>query len=315
MGQLEQMRVFVRIVEAGGITRAAQQLNMAKSMVSRRLSQLEEQLGTALLHRTTRRLTLTDAGQQYYQRSIGIIDEIDELNQNTRRSRSQIAGPIHLAAPLTFGTMHLSPAVDEFLQMYPEIRLQISLSDSRHQLVEQGIDLALRIAHLDDSSLRARRLTDIRFVACAAPTYLEKFGCPKRLSQLKEHRILHYSLRPNMSWSFYQHGEPVLIRYHPYLSADNGEILRNLAIAGQGIAVIPTFIGWQSIINGQLEIVLGDYELEKLSAWLVYPNAHYQPQRLRTFIDFLVQRFADCPYWDQALVDYLQNKPAPKMCN
>lgn len=301
MGQLEQMRVFIRIVEAGGITAAAQQLNMAKSMVSRRLSQLEEQLGTTLINRTTRRVTLTDAGKLYYQRSIGIIDELDELNQSASDAEKQIAGPLHLAAPLSFGTLHLSAALNEFLERYPGIKLQLSLSDSQHQLVEQGIDLALRIANLDDSSLRARRLTDIRFVVCAAPNYLAKHGRPSTPDALKSHQILHYRLGAHLSWMFRRNGETFAFRYDPHLSADNGEILRNLAISGQGIVMLPTFIAWQAIITGQLEVLLTEYELEKRSAWLVYPNTRYQSRRLRVFIDFLVEKFADNPYWDQAL--------------
>lgn len=302
MGQLEEMRVFVRIIEAGSISRAAQQLNMAKSMVSRRLNQLEDRLSTSLIQRTTRKLSLTDVGQRYYQRCVGIIDEIDVLDQHAQQTNALICGPLHLAAPSTFATLHLTNAIDDFLTQYPDIQLRLSLADSQHQLVEQGIDLALRIADLEDSTLKARRLTTIHFAIVGSPDYLSQHGRPSKPSDLYHHQILHYSHRSNPSWKLRLNGQTEVLRYQPYLSADNGEILNDLAVAGRGLALLPTFICWKAISCCQLEIVLADYELEQLGAWLVYPDARFQPHRTRVLIDFLVARFADNPYWDQALV-------------
>ncbi|CAG9001663.1 MAG: HTH-type transcriptional regulator DmlR [Candidatus Celerinatantimonas neptuna] len=302
MGQLEEMRVFVRIIEAGSISGAALQLNMAKSMVSRRLTQLEERLLTTLIQRTTRKLTLTDAGQRYYHRCVGIIDEIDSLDQHAQQTNSLVCGPLHMAAPATFATLHLTNAIDDFLTLYPDIRLRMSLADSQHQLVEQGIDLALRIADLEDSTLKARRLTTIHFALVGSPDYLSKRGKPFNPDDLREHRILHYSHRSNQTWVFRQNERTEVIHYQPYLSADNGEILNDLAIAGKGLALLPTFICWKAISCGQLEMVLPDYQLEQLGAWLVYPDTRFQLYRTRVLIDFLLERFADNPYWDQALV-------------
>lgn len=301
MGQLEDMQILVRIVEAGSISAAAEQLSTTKSKISRRLTQLEKHLGVTLLRRTTRQMTLTEAGQHYYQRCQGILEEVSELNQYAQESTHRISGPLHIAAPLTFGTLHLSAAIDAFLKRYPDVQLKLSLADSQHRLVEQGIDVALRIARLEDSTLRARRLTEIRFMLCAAPDYLKARGQPQTLAALQQHKILHYSLGPTQ-WQLQQAGQPAQqLDYRPYLTADNGEILCKLAIAGQGIALLPTFICWQAIATGQLLPVLPDYQIAPINAWLVYPNTRFQPLRLRLLLDFLCQRFGGNPYWDQAI--------------
>ncbi|MFM2483594.1 LysR family transcriptional regulator [Celerinatantimonas yamalensis] len=304
MGQLEQMRVFVRIVEAGSVSAAAEQLNMAKSMVSRRLTELEKRLGNVLLQRTTRRITLTDIGQQYYQSSLGILDEVARLDQHTIDVSAQVAGPLHVAAPLSFGTLHLTPAIDAFLKRYPNIQLKLSLSDHQHHLVAQGIDLALRIADLQDSSLKARHLTKIHFMLVASPQYLRQSLAIQRPEQLSQHKILHYSYQSQQTWTFVKGEQRVAMPYKAYLSADNGEMLRDLAIAGQGITLLPTFICWQAVLTGQLQPLLTDYQMSHLNAWLVYPNTRYQSRRLRVFMDFLSERFEKNPYWDQSLSRY-----------
>lgn len=301
MGQLERMKIFVRVVESGSFTLAAQGLNMSKSMVSRRLSELETEVGSELLTRTTRTLTLTDVGRYYYQQSLGIIDEIERLNQRTANSQVAMAGPLVVGVPLSFGTLHLAAAVDDFIKAYPQVQLDIRLSDRQHQLVEQGIDMAVRISTLKDSTLRAHRLAPINFVVVASPDYLASHEPINEPAQLMDHQILHYSLQSHQRWQFSKHGQRYNVDYMPILRADNGEILRDLVIAGQGVALLPTFIAWQAILTGQLNVLLGDYSIEPLYAWLVYPQSRYQSYRLRTFMDFLIERFADNPYWDQML--------------
>lgn len=301
MGQIEQMKIFVRVVESGSISEAARQLNMTKSMVSRQLSELEKNLGIVLAKRTTRRITLTDVGRHYYQQSLGIIDEVERLNQQTRQDGSQIAGPLHLAAPVSFGTLHLSAAVNDFMKKYPNIQLHLSLSDSQHHLVEEGIDVALRIAQLQDSSLKARYLTPIRFMLVASQDYLNQHGPIDSPEDLVGKDILHYSFQKSTRWHLYQAEHCETVDYQAVLSADNGEILRDLAIAGQGVTMLPTFICWQAIVTGQLVNILSDYQPASLDAWLVYPNMRYQSRRARVFMDFLLERFSNNPYWDQAL--------------
>ncbi|GGB14972.1 LysR family transcriptional regulator [Agarivorans gilvus] len=306
MGQLEEMQVFVRVVEAGSISRAAEQLGVAKSVVSRRLSALEQRLGGSLMQRTTRRLSLSETGQQFYQRSLGILAEVEQLNQDAHNQKQTLSGSLHIAVPLSFGLSHLNSAFDAFMRLHPELKLKISLSDSQHNLVAEGIDIALRIAELKDSSLRAKKITPINFVLVAAPNYLAKHGEPKHPQDLKQHQILHYSLSPP-HWQLTGPDKQIhQLHYQAHVSANNGDLLRDLAIAGHGIAYAPTFIAWRAITTGELSVVLADYQLSPLHAWAVYPNTRYLPQRSRVMIDFLAQRFGLNPYWDQALSRYLQ---------
>lgn len=311
MGQLEEMQIFVRVVEAGSISRAAEQLGVAKSVVSRRLSALEKRLGSNLMQRTTRRLSLSDAGQQFYQRSLGIIDEVDQLNQDASCQEQTLTGSLHIAVPLSFGQAHLSSAFDAFMQLHPQLKLKVSLADSQHDLVAEGIDLALRIAELKDSSLKAKKITPINFALVASPAYLAKHGRPSKPEQLSQHQVLHYSLRGAASWQLSDNkGKVHQVAYQPHISANNGDFLQDLAIAGHGIAHTPSFIAWQAIAKGELEIVLPEYKLPALHAWAVYPNTRYLPHRSRVMIDFLAQRFGLNPYWDQALSQHLNRAKA-----
>ncbi|GDY26331.1 LysR family transcriptional regulator [Agarivorans sp. Toyoura001] len=306
MGQLEEMQVFVRVVEAGSISRAAEQLGVAKSVVSRRLSALEQRVGSNLMQRTTRSLSLSDSGQQFYQRSLVILDEIAQLNQEASCQEHTLSGSLHIAVPLSFGLAHLNSAFDTFMQLHPGVKLKISLADSQHDLVAEGIDIALRIAELKDSSLKARKITPINFVLVAAPHYLNKHGRPKHAQDLAEHQILHYNHRPAPSWQLIdQQGKQHNVHYQPHISANNGDFLGDLAIAGHGIALAPNFIAWQAIAKGELEVVLPHYSLPSLFAWAVYPNTRHLPQRSRVMIDFLSERFGLNPYWDQALNQHL----------
>ncbi|UPW18590.1 LysR family transcriptional regulator [Agarivorans sp. TSD2052] len=306
MGQLEEMQIFVRVVEAGSISRAAEQLGMAKSVVSRRLAGLEARLGCSLIQRTTRRLSLNDNGQRFYQRCLGILDEVNMLNQEASTQSDALTGTLHVAMPLSFGLNHLNSAFDAFMQLHPQLRLKLSLSDSQHDLVAEGIDVALRIADLKDSSLKARKITPINFVLVASPQYLQQHGQPKQPHDLTQHQILHYANLATPSWRLKDAaGQIHQVQYQPHISANNGEFLRDMSIAGHGISLCPTFIAWRAIATGSLELVLPQYQIPNLHAWAVYPNTRYLPQRTRRLIDFLCERFGDNPYWDQALNQHL----------
>lgn len=192
MGQLEDMDVFVRIVDAGGISRAADQLGVAKSAISRRLVELERRLGAQLLLRTTRQSSLTEAGQSYYRRALQILADVSELDAETSSQQVALRGGLKIAVPLSFGLEHLAPAVMEFAGMHPEVIIRLDLSDRQVDLVAESFDLAIRIAALKDSTLIARRLAPIRMVLCASPDYLERQGHPQRPQDLKSHHGLHY---------------------------------------------------------------------------------------------------------------------------
>ncbi len=301
MGQLEDMQVFVRVVEAGGISHAADQLGVSKSAVSRRLSELEARLGTTLLKRTTRRSSLTDAGQRYYERSLRVIDDVAELNTITASNDDALAGTLRLAVPLSFGLSHLSPAIDIFARNHPDLTIRINFSDRQIDLVQEGVDLAFRIADLKDSSLKARRITPIRMMLCASPDYLKQWGSPQRHEDLKKHRLLSYdSSGTVLPWRVVdREGDEHIVHPQAKIIANNGEFLRDMGIAGHGIFISPTFISWEALAKGDLVQVLPDYRIPSINAYAVYPQTRYLPQRARLLIDFLVRRFGENPYWDQ----------------
>lgn len=300
MGQFEEMTIFIRVVDAGGISRAAEQLGIAKSAVSRRLVDLETRLGIRLLNRTTRTSSLTEAGRSFYERSIKIIDDIAELNALAKDSNTRLEGTINLAAPLSFGLTHLAPAIDDFLTLHPELTININFSDRQINLIEEGLDLAVRIADLKDSSLIARKLSPIRTLLCASADYLKKHGTPKSVNDLKHHQLLHYNLSNASTWKLTDKlGEQHFIHVKAKIIANNGDFLKDMAIAGHGIIMMPTFISWKAIARGELVTVLSDYNTPQLNAYVVYPQTRYLSQRTRILIDFLVERFGDYPYWDK----------------
>jgi len=300
MGQLEDITVFIRVVDAGGISRAAEQLGIAKSAVSRRLVDLETRLGVRLLNRTTRTSSLTEAGRDFYERSIKIVDDIAELNALTKDSNTGLEGTINLAAPLSFGLSHLAPAINDFLSLHPELTININFSDSQINLIEEGLDLAVRIADLKDSSLIARKLSPIRTQLCASPDYLKKHGTPKSVNDLKHHQLLQYNLSSTSTWKLTDKlGEQHFINVKAKIMANNGDFLKDMAIAGHGIIMMPTFISGKAVANGELIPILSDYITPQLNAYAVYPQTRYLSQRTRLLIDFLVERFGENPYWDK----------------
>ena len=300
MGQLEEMSVFVRIVDAGGIGKAADQLGLAKSGISRRLNALETRLGVTLINRTTRSSSLTSAGHEYYERAVKLIGEISELNGLAADENKPLQGQLRLAVPLSFGLGHLSPAIDEFACEHPGLSINIDFSDRQVNLVEQGVDLAIRISDLSDSSLQARRICPIRLLLCASPAYLEKHGTPAKPEDLKDHQVLGYTLGSGQAIRLTdQQGNEQLVHTSAKMAANNGDFLRNMALAGHGIAVLPTFIVWQSLARKELVPVLKQFTPQGINAWAVYPKTRYLSHPARKFIDFLAERFGDSPYWDE----------------
>lgn len=299
MGQLEDMRIFVRIVEAGGVGKAADQLGMAKSGVSRCLAALENRLAVQLVNRTTRRISLTGVGRDYYQAAVKLIGDVSELDALTTNAETSLQGHLRLAVPLSFGLCHLSAAIDDFVRAHPGLTFHIDFSDRLVDLVEQGVDLAIRIAALKDSSLRARRICPIRLRLCASPAYLETHGTPLKPDDLKDHDILSYDIGAGTALKLRdEQGNEQLIQTSSRMAANNGDFLRDMAVAGHGIVVLPTFIAWHSLANGELISVLEPYGPVHLSAWAVYPQTRYLSPRVRVLINFLADRFGDEPYWD-----------------
>ena len=302
MGQLEDISAFVRIVEAGSISRAAAQLGVAKSAISRRLAELEQRLGVQLLQRTTRQSSLTEAGRSYYRRALQILADVSELNAATSNTKEQLEGELKIAVPLTFGFQHLAPVIDAFAKAHPGLIFHLDFSDRQVDLVEEGFDLAIRIAALQDSTHIARRLAPVRLILCASPAYLEQYGAPEKPQDLKAHQALQYSYVVGSSWKLLApDGRPVNAGIKVKLSANNGEFLRDVAVNGQGIARLPTFIVWREIENGELVRVMADYSIEPLNVYAIYPQTRHLSHRVRALIDFLVKRFEGVPYWDRSL--------------
>jgi len=300
MGQFEDMFAFVRIVEAGSISRAAEQVGTTKSMLSRRLSDLEHRLGVQLLQRTTRQSSLTDVGAQFYQRALTILADVEELNAATSQTKVELSGNLKLAVPLSFGLGHLAPALRQFSKDHPNLNLQVDFADRQVDLVEEGFDVAIRIAELQISTLVARKLAPINMAVCASPDYLSRYGVPQHPQDLKQHRVLRYTLGTGSVWTFIAPGgKQVSTGINEYLSANNGDFLCDAAIDGLGIVGLPTFILWKAIEKGELVPILTDYTVESLNAYAVYPGTKFLPHRARALIDFFVDRFKDQPYWDR----------------
>ena len=300
MGQLEDMAMFVRVVEAGSITKAAEQLNIAKSAVSRRLKELETRLGSQLISRTTRQSNLTQAGEQYYQKVHHILSEVDALNEETSGTPTRIEGTLKMTAPLSFGLMHLNDVIDEYANQHPELKFELDFSDRHTDLIEEGFELAIRIRELQDSSYQAKRLALIRYALCASPEYLESMGTPKTFDDLSEHEFLQYGMSKSSTIELIdEQGKKHQVAVNGKIKANNGDFLREMAVKGHGIAFLPTFITYQALISGELVPILQQYQLPTLNAYAVYPKNRFLSQRCRYLIDFIAERFGDNPYWDK----------------
>ncbi len=300
MGQLEDMAMFVRIVEAGSITKAAEQLNIAKSAVSRRLKDLENRLGNQLISRTTRQSNLTQAGEHYYQQACSILNEVDALNEQTSGAPTRIEGTLKMTAPLSFGLMHLSEVIDEYASLHPSLGFELDFSDRHVDLVEEGYELAIRIRELQDSSYQAKRLALIRYALCASPEYLSKMGTPNTLEDLKEYEFLQYGLSKTSNIELIDaQGKKHNHSIEAKIKATNGEFLVDMAVKGHGIIFIPTFIAYKKLAQGELVSILPQYQLPTLNAYAVYPKNRFLSQRCRYLIDFIAERFGDNPYWDE----------------
>ena len=300
MGQLEDMQVFVRIVEAGSITKAAGQLSLAKSAVSKRLGDLESRLGSKLINRTTRTSSLTEAGHQYYQRVQLLLGEVDSLNGDIAHENKVLSGSLKLAVPLSFGITHITPAIDLFMRQHPRLSIELDFSDRKVNIIEGGYDLAFRIGSLPDSSLKARKIAPIKHVICASPDYLMRQGIPENPAQLKHHKILKqvgWPLAGMPLWDL--EGQKHLVNGDASLIANNGNAMTLLALAGHGIIMLPTFYVWESLQRGDLVPILENYSMTTMHAYAIYPATRYLPLKVRSLIDFLIDRFGDAPYWDR----------------
>jgi DNA-binding transcriptional LysR family regulator len=300
MLKTEEIQAFIQIVNSGTMTAAAEQLQLAKSAVSRRLNELEEQLGVELFHRSTRKLSLTDSGRAFYERCVQILDDLTEAEHSVSESHHELRGTIKVAAPMSFGIMHLGPAIIDFQQLHPAIKFDIDFNDREVDLIREGFDVGIRIAELKDSSLIARKLAEVSLMVCASPEYLREHGEPQTPASLQEHTCITYSYldRPDL-WSFRDKaGNQISVNVNNNMSANNGLFMLDAATAGLGIIRHPTFMTYEYIREGKLVPLLQDYEVATVNAYAIYPPTRHLSQRVRRFVDFLVERFAGQPYWE-----------------
>ncbi|MFZ6044503.1 LysR family transcriptional regulator [Pseudomonas sp. CR3202] len=291
MNLFEDMRVFTVVVEAGGFSAAAQRLNIAKSVVSRRMSALERHLECRLFNRTTRRLSLTETGLDYFERAQRILREVSDAEEATRSLQSELRGRLRLAAPMSFGLKFLSPVLNEFMQAHPGLEVELDLNDRYVDLVNEGYDLTLRIGRLPDSTLVARELGPCPHAICASPAYLDAHGTPKGPDDLREHQCLGYKNRANSSqWQFLIGREWRSIAVRPRLIANNGEVLVQAALDGLGLVSLPRFLLEESLASGRLVEVLRGFPLPSSHIYAVCPPGRRLPAKVRAFIDFLVKR-------------------------
>ncbi len=293
MDRLSEMEAFVSVVDQGGFTDAARKMGVSKSAVSKHVSALEARLGARLLNRTTRRVSPTEIGLAYYDRATTVLSGASEADEMVNAMQDAPRGALRVSVPVSFGISQVSTRVGKFLSEYPDISLNLVLDDRFVELVAEGFDMAIRIGHLEDSTLRARKLAESRAMMVAAPQYLKAQGAPQRLDDLSEHLLLHYSnLSTGNFWRLHTNaGEERHIRVGGRLTANNGESLFKAAESGLGIALLPSFILGESVNDGRLVEVLPDLQKQNLGIYAVYPPGRFVQPKLRAFIDFLAQSF------------------------
>lgn len=292
MDKLSSLRAFVKVVESGSFAEAGRQLRLSRSAISKYIGELEASLGVQLIVRTTRHVSPTEAGQLYFERAVAILAELDAADQAVSQSQAAPRGLLRVNAPMSFGTMRLGPVVAEFMLRYPELQLQIVLSDDLLDPVQDGFDVTLRIAELESSSLVARKIMPVERVICAAPAYLAQHGTPASPEQLRRHTSLTYGfLLTGNQWKLTGPDGDHWIQPAWSLCVNNAEVLRDVAIKGQGIALIPRFIAADALESGTLTAILADYTAPPLALYAIYPPTRHLSVKVRLFIDFLVERF------------------------
>lgn len=301
MDKLQAMQLFARVVETGSYTAAAEQLEISRALASKLVQALEDQLGVRLLHRTTRRLSLTEAGQNYYQRVAEILAQLAEAEAEAAELQLEPRGRLRVSAPMSFSILHLGAALADFQRKYPRVELELNLNDRVVDLVEDGFDLAIRIGRLADSSLVARRLAGSQIVAVAAPAYLAWHGMPSHPDDLAHHNCLDYTLSPRRDeWQFARGEERVTVRVRGNLHVNNGDMIALAAAQGLGVALSPAFIVHDALRRGDLVRVLPEWQLPDIGVYAVYPAGRSLPAKTRSLIDFLAERFRPSAPWDLA---------------
>ena len=296
------MRVFTTVVDAGSFASAADKLDLSRGMTSRYVAQVENHLGVRLLNRTTRRLSLTEAGNDYYQRATQVLALVEDAERAATQETAEPRGTLRINTSVAFGARHLGDAISDYLQRYPQVKADLTLNDRVVDIIEEGFDVALRIARQIDPGLVARPITHARLVACASPAYLKKYGTPKSPADLTHHNCLSYAYSGHQhAWDFTRRGREQTVKVAGNLHGNNGEILCHAATSGLGVIVQPTFLVYELLRARKLVRILEGWEADALTIYAVYPSRQFLTPKVRSFIDFLVERFGPQPYWDKGI--------------
>lgn len=297
MTNLGDLEIFAKVVSTGSMSLAGRVLGFSPAVVSKRIKRLEDRVGTRLLQRTTRQISLTEAGQGFYDRVLGILAGLEEAEYYISGRSALMHGTLKISAPTSFGRMHIAPHLKAFMDAHPELAINLVLTDELSDIVGGGFDLAIRIAELTDSSLVARRLAPVRRLLCAAPTYLKMHGMPQSIDDLKNHRCL--PAHNNDLWRLEGPGGAMSLRPEGMLVTNSSEVIRETVIAGLGIALRSTWDIGEELKSGNLVQVLPAYEGSRnLALSAVYPSRQFLPAKVRLFIDYLADLYGPVPYWE-----------------
>ncbi|MEM9161934.1 MAG: LysR family transcriptional regulator [Cyanobacteria bacterium P01_F01_bin.4] len=299
MDKFESIRAFTQVVKSGGFAAAGRDMDISRSAVNKLVINLENDLGVQLLHRSTRRVTPTETGLAFYERSLQILADLEEAERAVTQLHQAPCGLLKINAPMTFGTHHVAPVVAEFMRQYPDLQVQLTLEDRLIDPIAEGYDLVVRISEpADYASLIAHPLTRVDRVICAAPDYLAQYGTPSHPSQLKQHACLHYGyLSTGNSWKLKDiQGEDMTVMIHSVLCSNNGEVLQSAAIASLGITLLPIFIVEDALKAKQLQCILSEFQPAALSVCAVYPINRHLSAKVLLLREFLEEKFQDAAW-------------------
>lgn len=293
MDRFQEMQTFRAVVDAGSFVRAAEALGQSKAAVSRHVEALERRLGARLLQRTTRRLSLTEPGQVFYDRCRELLAALEDAEAEITSHGAAAIGLLRVNAPVTFGVHHLAPLWPAFLARHPKVELDVTLSDRLVDVVEEGYDLVVRIARLDDSSIVSRRIASMRLVLCASPRYVAEHGAPRHPSELAQHAVVGYSYFSSKDeWHFEDpQGRPVSVRTQPAVHTNSGDTGRAMALAHYGIVLQPSFLVAPDLASGALVELMPEYRAAQIGIHAVYPTRRHLSPKVRVLLEFLAESF------------------------
>jgi DNA-binding transcriptional LysR family regulator len=292
MDRFQEMRAFVAVVDTGSFVRAADALGLSKTAVSRLVGDLESRLGIRMLHRTTRRLSLTQEGEVFHERCRQLLDGVAEAEAELTAHSAEAIGQLKVNVPVTFGLLHLAPLWPAFMALHPKVVLDVTLSDRVVDLIDEGYDLAVRIARLQTSTLVSRQLTSTRMILCASPEYLRRHGAPKHPSEIASHAVISYTLLAmGEQWEFDGPDGPVSVKVAPRMRTNSGDTCCAAAVQHEGLVLQPSFLVGTHLTSGTLVEVLPQYRSLELGVYAVYPTRKHLTPKVRALIDFLVDAF------------------------